>query len=125
MDKQKQIKEMEKDIEIRMEMAKAFIGSMNNGVEGWLAEYLVKKGWIKPDEGALVLTREEHIQMLRDLNESNEKAKGIARKETAEKFAERVKMAFYYEFDELIPSIMASKIDEICKEITEDKNDGK
>ena len=43
------------------------------------------------------------------------------RKETAEKFAERVKMAFYYEFDELIPSIMADKIDEICKEITEGK----
>lgn len=43
------------------------------------------------------------------------------RKETAEKFAERVKMAFYYEFDELIPSIMADKIDKICKEITEGK----
>ena len=42
-----------------------------------------------------------------------------ASKETAEKFAERVKMAFYYEFDELIPSIMADKIDEIAKEITE------
>lgn len=41
-----------------------------------------------------------------------------ARKETAEKFAERVKMAFYYHFDELIPSIMADKIDEICKEFT-------
>lgn len=39
------------------------------------------------------------------------------RKETAEKFAERVKMAFYYEFDELIPSIMADKIDEIAKEL--------
>ena len=43
----------------------------------------------------------------------------ILRKETAEKFSERVKMAFYYEFDELIPSIMADKIDEIAKEITE------
>ena len=39
--------------------------------------------------------------------------------EKIEKFAERVKMAFYYEFDELIPSIMADKIDEIVKEITE------
>lgn len=46
---------------------------------------------------------------------------GQLRKETAEKFAERVKMAFYYEFDELIPSIMSDKIDEICKEITEVK----
>ena len=43
------------------------------------------------------------------------------RKETAGKFAERVKMAFYCHFDELIPSIMADKIDEIAKEITEGK----
>jgi hypothetical protein len=42
----------------------------------------------------------------------------VAVKDTAEKFAERVKMAFYYEFDESIPSIMADKIDEIAKEIT-------
>lgn len=33
-----------------------------------------------------------------------------------EDVAERIKMAFYYEFDELIPSIMADKIDEIVKE---------
>lgn len=32
-------------------------------------------------------------------------------------FAERVKMAFYYELDELIPSIMADKIDELVKEV--------
>lgn len=31
-------------------------------------------------------------------------------------FAERVKMEFSYEFDELIPSIMADKIDKILKE---------
>ena len=43
------------------------------------------------------------------------------KKETAEKFAERVKMAFYYEFDEIIPSIMSDKIDEILKEIKEGK----
>lgn len=38
-------------------------------------------------------------------------------------FSERIKMAFYYEFDELIPSIMADKIDEICKEFTEKYNE--
>lgn len=38
------------------------------------------------------------------------------RKQAVREFAERVKMAFYYEFDELIPSIMADKIDEIVKE---------
>lgn len=39
------------------------------------------------------------------------------RKQAVIKFAERVKMAFYYEFDELIPSIMADKIDELVKEV--------
>ena len=41
-------------------------------------------------------------------------------------FAESVKMAFYYEFDELIPSTMADKIDELVKEVCNDevsKND--
>ena len=42
--------------------------------------------------------------------------------EAIKEFAERVRMAFYYEFDELIPSIMSDKIDEIVKEMTEDKN---
>lgn len=41
---------------------------------------------------------------------------GELRKETAKEFAEKVKMAFYYEFDEIIPSIMADKIDELLKE---------
>ena len=38
------------------------------------------------------------------------------RKQAVKEFAERVKMAFYYEFDELIPSIMADKIDELVEE---------
>ena len=36
--------------------------------------------------------------------------------EAVKDLAEAVKMAFYYEFDELIPSIMADKIDELVKE---------
>lgn len=39
------------------------------------------------------------------------------RKQAVKDFAERVKMAFYYEFDELIPSIMADRIDELAKEV--------
>lgn len=42
------------------------------------------------------------------------------RKQAVIEFAERVKMAFYYEFDELIPSIMADKIDELVKEVCGD-----
>ena len=37
-----------------------------------------------------------------------------------EDVAERIKMAFYYEFDELIPSRMADKIDELVKEVCGD-----
>lgn len=38
-------------------------------------------------------------------------------KKAVKDVAERIKMAFYYEFDELIPSIMADKIDGIVKEV--------
>lgn len=41
-------------------------------------------------------------------------------KEALKEFAERVKMAFYYEFEELIPSIMSDKIDELIKEVCGD-----
>lgn len=37
-------------------------------------------------------------------------------KQAIKAFAESVKQAFYYEFDELIPSIMADKIDDLVKE---------
>lgn len=43
--------------------------------------------------------------------------KGYGDVRTAVKeFAESVKMAFYHEFEELIPSIMADKIDELVRE---------
>ena len=41
-------------------------------------------------------------------------------KQAVKEFAKRVKMAFYYEFDELIPSIMSDKIDELVKEVCGD-----
>lgn len=44
------------------------------------------------------------------------KHNAAVRKQAVIEFAERVKMAFYYEFDELIPSIMADKIDALVKE---------
>ena len=39
------------------------------------------------------------------------------KKAAVEDVAEGIKMAFYHEFDELIPSTMADKIDEIVKEV--------
>ena len=43
--------------------------------------------------------------------------------EAVREFAEQVKMAFYYQFDELIPSIMADKIDELVKEMVGDNDE--
>ena len=39
------------------------------------------------------------------------------KKELAEKLAERIKNEVYIQFDEIIPSIMADRIDEIVKEV--------
>ena len=44
-----------------------------------------------------------------------------AKAEAIKEFAERVKLDFYYEFDEIIPSIMADKIDNLAKEMTEEQ----
>ena len=44
------------------------------------------------------------------------------RAEAVKEFAERVKLEFYYEFEELIPSIMADKIDNILKEMIGDNS---
>ena len=60
-------------------------------------------------KGSVVLTPEERAEEMRLCNEE--------RKQAVKEFAERVKMAFYYEFDELIPSIMADKIDELVEEV--------
>lgn len=73
---------------------------------------------VEVPKGAVVLTPEERDEEMRLFNEE--------RKEAVKEFAESVKMAFYYEFDELIPSIMADKIDALVKEVCGDevsKND--
>lgn len=44
-----------------------------------------------------------------------------AMKPILEKFANQIKLAFYEEFDELIPSIMADKIDNLVKEFLENE----
>ena len=64
---------------------------------------------VEVPKGAVVLTPEEREEEMRLANEE--------RKQAVKEFAERVKMAFYYEFDELIPSIMADRIDELVEEV--------
>lgn len=63
---------------------------------------------VEVPQGAVVLTPEERAEEMRLCNEE--------RKQAVEEFAASVKLAFYYEFDELIPSIMADKIDALVKE---------
>ena len=46
------------------------------------------------------------------------------KKELAGKLAERIKNEFYIQFDEIIPSIMADKIDEIVKEVLNEEFSG-
>ena len=149
MDKQKQINELEKDIAVRMAMAKGVAGSMNNGVEGWLGKYLIEKGWIKPAENAVVLTSERYSDYLitqtnnayleeqvKKLQGDNErlyknigKFKDTVRKETAEKFAEMAKNAIVnmkWERDDTHIKLVTQEacliaIDEICKELSEGK----
>ena len=146
MDAQKQIEELEKDIAVRMAMAKGVAGSMNNGVEGWLGKYLIEKDWVKIPEGAVVLAREDYDYLINDCQRweklAVEKVDEInkTRKETAEKFAERLKeklnewlednedlngkIDFGIAMIELIgvksldgEVIVESLIDEICEEI--------
>lgn len=67
--------------------------------------------FVEVPKGAVVLTPEERAEEMRLCNEE--------RKQAVKEFAASVKLAFYYEFDELIPSIMADKIDALVKEVCE------
>lgn len=77
------------------ELAKPFVH--NTGV----AKALYNAGYRKIDENCAVITKAELKEYKR---------------QAVKEFAERVKNAFYAEFDEIIPSIMANKIDELLKE---------
>lgn len=70
-----------------------------------IAKNLYNAGYRKVAENAVILTPEERDEEMK-----------ADKYEAVKEFAERVKMAFYYEFDEIIPSIMSDKIDELLKE---------
>lgn len=76
---------------------------------GELEDKIEAGTFVEVPKGAVVLTPEERADEMRLCNEE--------RKQAVKEFAASVKMAFYYEFDELIPSIMADKIDELVKEV--------
>ena len=122
------------------EMAKIMYGVEAFELET-LAEVLYKLGYRKIPENAVVLTREEHQKYLAfkiiepqvrgclDRERELEKRLETISKETAEKFAERLKSRFdksreYYTIDTgtawgegQIGGLINDKIDKICKEI--------
>ena len=73
------------------------------------AQRAVEQGYRKLPEDAIILTKEEYI----DLSQNYVKEQ---KEQAVKEFAEKIKMAFYYEFDEIIPSIISDKIDELLKE---------
>ena len=130
MDKQKQIEEMAKDICSPCHKGKLGLCEPNKGCVVWeYAKNGVEEGYRKIPEGAVVLMRSEHQKYLAfkiiepqvrgclDRERELEKRLETIRKETAEKFAERVKE----ETDHGISAIYDSTVDEIYKEITEGK----
>ena len=104
MDKQKQIDEMAKDMGIAFQ-----ISSTTRFTE--ISEVLVDAGYRKIPDGAVVLTRDENEKLLEWLELNMSKA----RKETAEKFAERLKSKLF-DYGNIFTK---NDIDEICKEFTE------
>ena len=87
---------------------------------------LVMSMWAGDSESLKIYNRLAELENKIERGELVEVPKGAVvltpeeRKQAVKEFAERVKMAFYYEFDELIPSIMADKIDELVKEVCGD-----
>ena len=81
-------------------------------------EILIKDalGFINRQQTEIERLKTENGHFERNMKSVLEIEKENIRKETAKEFAEQVKMAFYVEFDELIPSIMANRINELLKE---------
>lgn len=119
--KQKQIEEMAKVIDDRVEFAKNYLGSMNKGIGYWIAEELIKHYQSKIPENSVVLTREQYEKDLAIERELGERKASRARKETAEKFADKLRYIYtdYLDGDEISVGGVRFWIDEFCKEITE------
>jgi hypothetical protein len=141
MDKQKQIEEMAKVLIKASCYGKhckkcAFVRSVEKATKCCVClKHLYNAGYRKIPENAVVLTREEYekLDLVKEMYGSNDKIKlsdllkmlamtdKVARKETAEKFSERLKakkieIATGVRYLNMV-SVVA--IDEICKEITE------
>lgn len=119
MDKQKQIEEMANCLigkEFSYANGTKLLGvGYTAGME--IASVLVNAGYRKIHENAVVLTREEY-QMLNYFNHRGEELLKQERKETAEKFAERLKKECYEDgIDDKWVAVSFSRLDEIVKEL--------
>ena len=82
-----------------------------------------KNGEIKALKDRIAELEKENAKLLDSVEtvQSNRCVyKCVLTKEQLKQFAERVKMEFYYEFDEIMPSIMSDKIDKLLKEYLND-----
>lgn len=130
MDKQKQIEEMARDIN------NTWFVKPNGDICGtneklkkndiqMISHQLICDGYRKIPENAVVLTREEYEWLTCCFGKFEEIMNDIkeqSRKETAEKFAERMREQYpprTHERCTLDDCYMLDKIDEICKEFTE------
>ena len=123
MDKQKQIEEMAKLIEQAMAKARRTIGGHNN-IANFYATMLVNAGYRKIPENAVVL--ETSVYESLDIKLYRDTITEKVRKETAEKFAERLKQRLKVYLNEDLDFLMKwcecnITIDEIAKEIKEGK----
>jgi hypothetical protein len=120
--KKQEVEEIGQDIaDICSDMALNCCGS--TPCYACIAKRLERKGYRKIPENAVVLTREEFEFMCVDTKAVREEEVKQARKETAEKFAERLKSMAYQSTDwshGVHPMVVeVDYIDEICEEFTE------
>lgn len=73
-------------------------------------------------EIGIIVDKDELIKALQYDREQYEKGWEDGYNEKLREFAEEIKLAFYNEFDEIIPSIMSDKIDEIFKRMVGESN---
>lgn len=91
----------------------SFTSAKNVSVQSLIDRLVVLENKIENGELISTVQSEQGEQEVAYFAKHN----AAVRKQAVKEFAERVKMAFYYEFDELIPSIMADKIDKLVKEV--------
>lgn len=129
MDKQKQIEGMAKVLEFCCNGENIENCNSDRSCDSCRAKYLYNAGYRKIPENAVVLTREEFdknlepfrleiIVLSQELVETSQKLMN-SRKETAEKFAERLKEYVVDDFSEYDYGYLCMKIDGMCKKITD------